>query len=190
VTDDTGKMRTVPAGPDGERKWESSDERQQRRMPNVRHDKPATIVAWDPRLALEIVMAGAEKAQEVFEKYKISHTAAVELLTNPLFQKQIEQYKAELETSGMSYRMKARVLAEDLLPEAYEIAKDPTYPAAVRADMIQWVTKVADLEPARSNGKDIVAGAGGFSLQIIFAGQQPQQTVVGASVAVPIEHQP
>lgn len=175
---------------DDEPHWESSEARQKRRQPNVNHDKASTIVAWDPRLALELAMSGSEpqKYMEVFDRYRIDHAAAVELIQNPLFLKQLEGYKQELEASGMSFRMKARVLAEDLLPEAYDIAKDPAYPAAVRADMIQWMTKIADLEPVKANGKD-VAQTGGFSLQILFAGQVPQQSAVQDS-AVTIDHQP
>lgn len=172
-------------------KYETSDARQARLQPNVNHDKPSTIVAWDPRLALELAMAGPDKAMEVFGRYKVDHAAAVELIQNPLFLKQLEQYKQELEASGMSFRMKARVLAEDLLPEAYVIAKDTMYPAAVRADMIQWMTKIADLEPVKANGKD-VAQVGGFSLQILFAGGTPavERSSVAGDSAVTIEHQP
>lgn len=161
------------------KEFETHEERQTRRQPNIAHDKPSTIVAWDPRLALELAMPGATDPLKIFARYKVSEADAVQLLQNPVFSKQIVAYRDELEASGMSYRMKARVLAEDLLPEAYEIAKDATYPAAVRADMIQWMTKIADLEPVKSNGKD-VAQVGGFSLQILFAGQQPQ-TIEGTS---------
>ena len=180
-------MKDAPAPPTDKPEWESSEARQIRRQPNVNHGKPSTIVAWDPRLALEIAMSDPSQAMQVFDRYKIDHTAAVELIQNPLFVKQLEDYKRELEASGMSYRMKARVLAEDLLPEAYDIARDTSYPAAVRADMIQWMTKIADLEPAKSSGKD-VAQVGGFSLQILFAGQQPQATI--QDTAVTIDHQP
>jgi hypothetical protein len=166
-------------------KFETSESRQLRRQQNVNHDKPSTIVAWDPRLALELAMPGAKNPIEIFARYKIDEATATQLLQNTLFTKQIVAYRDELEASGMSYRMKARVLAEDLLPEAYEIAKDTTYPASVRADMIQWMTKIADLEPVKSNGKD-VAQVGGFSLQILFAGQQPQ-TIEGTVLPQAIE---
>ena len=173
-------------------KLETSEQRQARRQPNVNHGKPSTIVAWDPRLALELAMVGADRAMEVFERYKIDKAAAVELIQNPIFLKQLEQYKQEVGESGMSFRMKARVLAEDLLPEGYELAKDPDCPASVRADMIQWMTKIADLEPVKSTGKDVPLGAGGFSLQIVFAGDTPAmaQQRVAADQAVTIEHQP
>ena len=156
------------------------DQRQNARLPNVRTDKPATIVAWDPRLAFDIAMAGVDKAIDVFAKYKIDVDAAMELLQNPVFQKQLKDYAAEVETSGLTYRMKARVLAEDLLPHAYDLATDTLYPASVRADMIQWMTKVADLEPAKANGKD-VPQSGGFSLQILFAGDRAGQSAVGGT---------
>lgn len=165
-----------------------TDKRQVARMSQSNLEKQGTIVAWDPRLALDIVLAGAEKAMEVFDRYKIDKAVAVELLQNPVFLKQLERYKAEVETSGLSFRGKARILAEDLLPHGYEIATDPAYPAAVRADMIQWFTKIADLEPKKDDPKG-GGGGGGFSLQILFAGAVPTQTLVGASSAVPIEHE-
>lgn len=170
-----------------------ADKRQAGRMPTVNHEKFATIVAWDPRLALDIVLAGAEKATEVFERYRIDHAAAVELLTNPVFLKQLERYKEEIETSGMTFRMKARVLAEDVLPHGYELATDPTTPAAVRADMIQWLAKIADLEPKKDQ---VQAAGGGFSLQIVYAGNASSilvgeaRAVAAQTLPAPIDHQP
>lgn len=164
-------------------------QRQEARMPAVNHEKSGTIVAWDPRLAFDVALAGADKAMEVFARYKIDPGAAVNLIQNPVFQQQLKRYAQEIEEGGLTFRQKAKILAEDLLPHAYDLATDVTYPAAVRADMIQWMAKVADLEPVKSNGKDIT-GHGGFSLQILFAGQAPGmagQTVVGSSSAVPIE---
>lgn len=166
-----------------------SDKRQLARMGTTNLEKEGTIVAWDPRLALDIVLAGADKAMEVFERYRIDKDGACELLANPVFLKQLETYKAEVEASGMTFRMKARVLAEDVLPHAYEMATDAGYPPAVRADMIQWLAKMADLEPRKDDPKGAVAG-GGFSLQILFAGQaQPVQALVGSSSVVPIDSQ-
>lgn len=149
-----------------------TDQRQAARLPTLNHEKPASIVAWDPRLAFDIAMQGVGKATEVFAKYGLDANAAIELLQNPVFQKQLKDYAAEIETAGLTYRMKARILAEDLLPHAYDLATDTLYPASVRADMIQWVTKIAGLEPEKISGKD-VPQTGGFSLQILFNGREP-----------------
>lgn len=165
------------------------DARQKNRLTHVRADKSATIVAWDPRLAFDIAMVGADKAMAVFERYALDQQSAIELLQNPVFQQQLKTYRAELEANGLTYRQKARILAEDLLPHGYDLATDVTVPASVRADMIQWMTKVADLEPAKASGKDIGVGGGAFSLSILFAGERPAQTVGAAPITIEGERQ-
>lgn len=100
-----------------------------------------------------------------------------DISTNPQFQTYVTQYEAELKESGFSFAAKSRVLAEDLLPTAYHMARDPDVPAATRAKMIENLVDWGDLKPKNSS---LQAQGPGFSItfNIPSLPQNGQKTVV------------
>lgn len=135
---------------------------------------PAIYKTTHERLACELALH-MEDPEEVFARYHYTPDQAVELMESPGFTKLLARVSAEVRESGLSFRMKARVIAEDLLPHAHEMATDPRMSAAVRADLIKWAAKVAALEP--KEGKEDGKQGGGLNLSITFAGQPPMQIV-------------
>jgi hypothetical protein len=125
---------------------------------------------FDPRLCFELALR-MDPPDHVFQKYGYEGQAMIELAKNPTFQKVLKAYVDDINDNGLSFKAKARVAAEDLLIHAYEIATDPEQPTAVRADLIKWHAKVADLEP-KTNAP--VSGGNGFNLQIVFSGDAKQ----------------
>jgi hypothetical protein len=148
------------------------DQRQQARM-SLRPTGPLAE-AWDPRLPYELALEMAEP-MEVFEKYGIEKDDAIRLLKNPVFVAKLRAYRDEIIAKGTSFRMKAKVQAEDLLTHSYEMATDPETPPSVRADLIKWTAAVAELGPPKEVTKDGGGGGsgGGFSLNITFTGAPP-----------------
>lgn len=100
-----------------------------------------------------------------------------EIAKNPQFQQYVTTYESELKEAGFSFAAKSRVLAEDLLPTAYHMAKDPDVPAATRAKMIENLVDWGDLKPKKT---DLGAAGPGFSItfNIPAVGQTPPQTLV------------
>jgi hypothetical protein len=137
---------------------------------------PAVYRTNHERLACELAMR-FEEPLTVFARYGYDKDQALALLQNEEFGRLLEKVNKEVREKGLSFRAKARAMAEDLLPEAYAIATDDEASASVRADIIQWMTRVADLEPAPKDKGQGGAGGGGFSLQIVFAGDKPQKVV-------------
>jgi len=123
-------------------------------------------VTFDARLPYELVIS-ADEAESIFEKYGVTQERAFLLMQNPLFQRALKTAEAELKESGITFRTKARLMAEDLLEEGYQIATDPDAPANVRASIIQWVAKMGDLEPVKKDG---MVQQGGFTLHIDLGG--------------------
>lgn len=126
---------------------------------------------FDVRLVYDLVI-GLDDAATVFRRYGVSEETAAKLLGHPTFQQALKVARDDVTANGTGFRVKARVMAEDLLEEAYVIAKDSEQPANVRADLIKWAAKMGDLEPAP---KDKVGGGGGgqgggFSLSITLVG--------------------
>jgi hypothetical protein len=180
------RTETVPEvlTPEGKRP-ETRDERDARRlaerMPGGYVPESAADMTFDPRMAYELAL-GMSSAAEVVAKYGLSEDRARALLGNPAFIATIKKYQAEIQDGGVGFRLKARIQAEDLLTHSYIIATDPETPASVRADIIKWTARVADLEPR--DKKDVGLGAGGFQLNITFAGDRPGATLTGEVVDV------
>lgn len=137
---------------------------------------PAAYRTQHERLAVELALK-LDDSETIFARHGYSPQAALELIETPAFSALLAKAAEEVRTSGMSFRAKARVMAEDLLQHGYEIATDEQASAAVRADLIQWMARVADLEPAPKTKDGGAAGGGGLHLSITFAGQAPQAVV-------------
>lgn len=137
---------------------------------------PAIYKTTHERLAVELALARsmAEEPAEVFARYGYSGEQAMALLEQPGFSAMLERIAKEVQTSGLTFKAKAKAIAEDLLPHAYEMATDPLCSSAVRADLIKWAAKISGYEPS---GKDDVKSGGGLNLSITFAGQAPMQIV-------------
>jgi len=114
----------------------------------------------------------------VFEKYGVALEEAKRLIDLPHFIQTIRVYKEELVEKGVTFRLKAKIQAEDLLTHSYVLATDPEVPAAVRADLIKWTAKMAALEPGEKDKGGGAAGAG-FTLNITFAGSP---ALVGSTI--------
>ena len=92
------------------------------------------------------------------------------LQTNPQFTRYVETYTKELTDSGWSFSAKAKVLAEDLLPTVYGMAKDVDVPAAVRQKLIENLVEWGDLKPKGAQAGPVGPG---FSITINVPGAAP-----------------
>lgn len=173
----------VPAAPE-ESRWATAGERQEARQSTI----PALYRTTHERLACELALR-MESPEDVFQRYGYNPESAAALMESPAFTQLLERIGVEIRENGLSFRMKAKAISEELLPHAYDLATDPLCSAAVRADLIKWAAKVAGNEPAPAK-TGAEGGTGGFTLSITFAGQAPTQ-IVGTSAYVPttIEHQ-
>ena len=172
VPDESGQMHP-----------EVSDVREARRLterlpPGYKPTSGAELT-FDPRIAYEIAL-GMDTPGSIFEKYGLSELAAERLATAPAFAATVKKYQEEILAGGISFKLKARIQAEDLLTHSYMIATDPEAPMSVRADLIRWTAKVAGLEPTPDKG---VGQAGGFTLNISFAGDRPAGNVIEGELA-------
>ena len=137
------------------------------------------------RLAVELSLH-MEDAEGVFARHHYSPEEAADLCESPAFIALLERVTKEVRESGLSYKIKMRAVAEDLIPYAHELATDPFCSPAVRADLIKWSAKVSGLEPKDKDG-DAKIGSG-LTLSITFSGQAPTQ-IVSAHEPITIEQQ-
>lgn len=135
---------------------------------------PEVYKTQHERLAYELAM-GLDDSADIFQRHGYGRDDALALLELPEFAKLLDRISREVRENGITFRAKARVMAEDLLQHGYEIATDELASAAVRADLIQWFARVGDLEPA---AKKVDTGAsGGLSLTITFTDQAPVKVI-------------
>ncbi len=146
---------------------------------------PALYKSAHERLAVDLAMNMADP-EEVFRTHGYSAAQALELTESAAFSALLKKISSEVRESGLSFKTKAKALAEELLTDAFEIATDPLQSGTVRARVIEWVARVAGHEPAPAKG-GVGEGAGGFSLSISFAGQAPTQVLAEGRT---LEHQP
>lgn len=151
-----------------------AEQRQQARLPDGYKPMQMPGMEFDPRLTFELALQ-LDPAEAVFARHGYTEERAVQLAANPVFQKVLKAYLEDVKTHGVTFKQKARVMAEDLLTHAYEIATDAEAPANTRADLIKWTAKVAGYEP-RSN--EDVAQGNGFALQIVFSGEAKKEPML------------
>ena len=125
------------------------------------------------RLACEIAL-GIEEPDVIFARHGYTVSQALALTENAGFEQTVDRISKEIREAGIPFRSKAKAMAEELLVHAFDLATDPDAPVAERVKLIQWVTKVAGLEPKE---KELAGGGGGLNLSITFAGMPPQQVL-------------
>lgn len=127
-----------------------------------------------PPQCLHDVAAEIDELPTIAKRWSIPLKRLEQLLETPSIKLQVEQKRAEMKASGLTFRMKAEVLAEDIMLEAYHAAKDPESSNAFKLQTAQWLTKIADREPKQN----AIAPGTGFSLQInIPSPTGPTQTI-------------
>jgi len=122
-------------------------------------------------------VGAARPVHEVIASEGVTQTEYDEIAKNPQFQRYVDSYSNDLRTNGFSFSAKAKVLAEDLLPTLYHMARDPDTPAAVRTKIAENFVEWADLKP--KTNQNVPVGAG-FSITINLpdTASQPSQTLV------------
>lgn len=148
-----------------------AETRQKERLTEI----PALYRTNHERLACELALK-MDSTEEVFARYGYDAAGAAELMESPAFTALLARIGVEIRENGLSFRQKAKAIAEELLPTAFDIATDPLQSAAVRADLIKWAAKVAGHEP---NPKEAPVGGAGFSLHLTFAGAAPEKIITG-----------
>ena len=139
---------------------------------------PAVYKTQPERLAVELALK-LDDPTAIFARHGYDAHQALALLQSPDFAALLERVAKEVQEQGLSFRAKARVMAEDLLQHGYELATDELASAAVRADLIQWFSRIADLEPAPKEKAGGPGTGGGLSLHITFSGQEKQAVITG-----------
>lgn len=139
---------------------------------------PLHLTKWTDRLAFDVALClegSGENLDEIKDRHRISASDLLVFNSDPVFLKRVESYRDEVREKGLTFRLKARAQAEELLTTSYMLIHDPAVSPAVKADLIKSTVKWAGLEP--KNNEDQNASVGGVKIMINL-GQNPQDARV------------
>ncbi len=111
---------------------------------------PLHHTKWSDRLAFDIALTlegSGETLQEVIGRHQISSTDVLSFNADPIFLKKVDAYREEIRSKGMTFKLKARAQAEELLTTSWMLIHDSAVSPAVKADLIKSTVKWAGLEP-------------------------------------------
>jgi len=127
---------------------------------------------WNDRFAfdLALLMEGSgEKLDELLERHEFDASDLLTFKGDATFLRKVEGYREEVRTKGLTFRVKARAQAEELLKTSWVLIHDPVVSPAVKADLIKSTVKWAGLDTAPANeGQN---SSGGVTITINLGGQ-------------------
>jgi hypothetical protein len=125
---------------------------------------PLNHTKWNDRLAFDVALTlegSGESLQEILGRHNLTANDILVFNADPIFLKKVEHYRSEVRDKGLTFKLKARAQAEELLTTSWLLIHDPAVSPAVKADLIKSTVKWAGLEP-----KTEVTSEGGGGVKI------------------------
>lgn len=139
---------------------------------------PVESTKWTDRLCFDIALrleGSGEDLPEILARHSLAPLDLVEFSKDPVFDRKVRHYRDEIRKNGITFRLKARAQAEELLTTSWSLIHHPDVSAAVKADLIKSTVKWAGLEP---KGDEPTQGAGGVSITINLGGEKQEMKLV------------
>lgn len=146
----------------------------------MRNTAWTNVVAFELALILE---GGGETVQDLLTRNNINAVQFAEFANDKIFAKTVQDYREEIRTKGLTFRLKARAQAEELLKTSWILIHSIDTPAAVKADLIKHTVKWGDLEPKNTS---VESNTGGVSITINL-GERKEALVIDQQQAIDYE---
>jgi len=121
------------------------------------------LLGYPPTLPIEVAMRTAP-IRQICEAYGIDRDEWEVLRNHPLFIADVQAAMETLKEDGMSFTVKARLQAEELLKTSWKMIQNVTTPPTVRADLIKFTIRAAGLD--KSAEKVSQMPPGGYPAQL------------------------
>lgn len=139
----------------------------------LKHTKWSDRLAFDMALMLE---GSGETLDEVKDRHSVTASDLLIFNKDKVFLKKVESYREEVREKGMTFKLKARAQAEELLTTSWTLIHSPDVSAAVKADLIKSTVKWGGLEP--KNEVSAEGAGGGVKITINLGGQDHTASVI------------
>jgi hypothetical protein len=146
--------------------------------------QPALDIPQEMILAMAI---GMEEPDQIASRYGFEGIEWRKLQAWKPFNDAVAKQKAELEQNGVTFRIKAKALTEDVFEDAYKIARSNDATLLQKLEFIKLGAKLGDMEPKASAQ---VASGPGFSITINITDPPKKQEVVDVETVEEIEFVP
>ena len=145
---------------------------------------PLNYYPWSDRLAMDIALlleGSGETLSEVIRRHSITIAELGRFNADPIFLKKVDALRVEVRDNGMTFRMKAKAQAEELLTTSWTLIHSPDVSATVKEKLIAHTVKWGGLEPKPDS---VIEGVGGgVSITINLTDQVP----AGPRKSIPAE---
>ena len=145
---------------------------------------PLHHTKWSDRLAFDIALTlegSGETLQGVMTRHSITANDILTFNADPIFLKKVEHYREEVREKGLTFKLKARAQAEELLTTSWMLIHDPAVSPAVKADLIKSTVKWGGLEP--KNVETDVGTNGGVRITINLGSTPQDARTIEAPIA-------
>lgn len=139
-------------------------------LPAVGQLSPSTYIDIDPRFVLEVA-TGLEDIAEIAPRYGYDQETAEALRHYKPFLIEVDRHKAELQRTGKTFKLKAGLMADEVMQKVFAQALSPDISLAARLDALKTLAKLADLEPKQATA---TAQGAGFSISINLGGTKQE----------------
>lgn len=149
---------------------------------------PIGYTRWSDRLAMDVALlleGSGETLPEVLKRHGIGALDILKFNADPVFLRKVAALRSEVRDKGLTFKLKARAQAEELLSTSWLLIHSPEVSAAVKADLIKATVKWGGLEPKEAT---VEGGPGGGVTISINLGGQTHTAVI--SPPAEIEHDP
>lgn len=141
-----------------------------------------SAIKWSERLAFDIALRlenSGEAVEDILSRHGLTGQDLLKISKDPVFAKKVESYRTEIREKGLTFRLKARAQAEELLKTSWVMIHSPEVSPAVKADLIKSTVKWAGLEPKN----DVVTpdASGGVRITINLGGSELETKLVDAT---------
>ena len=130
---------------------------------------------------------GMEEPDQIASRYGFEGIEWRKLQAWKPFNDAVAKQKAELEQNGVTFRIKAKALTEDVFEDAYKIARSNDATLLQKLEFIKLGAKLGDMEPKASAQ---VASGPGFSITINITDPPKKQEVVDVETVEQVEFEP
>lgn len=143
---------------------------------------PAAPPALDvPQELILTIAMGMEEPREVASRYGFEGARWEKLKEWKPFRDAVAQKTAELETSGITFKIKAKALTEDVFEDAYKIARSNDATLLQKLEFVKLGAKLGDMEPKTNT--QVQAGPG-FSITINLSPPKAEPVTIDADSEV------
>jgi len=114
--------------------------------------KDPTALVWPPTLPIELALKTATP-DALRREYGYTPEEWEALPRNPVFMRDLAGACELVRQEGMSFKLKAKLIAEENLTEVFRLTRDKDCPHAVRGKLIELTARWAGFDP-RTNGEE------------------------------------